>query len=231
MASPHINPKYVVATNRLEKATKIDCVLRDFFGHEIEGRAILDVGVGTGEIIDFFAAKNRTYGVDIDDQRTSRLSSFQHVKSEKLPFDDAMFDAVISNHVIEHVTSPQAHLLEIARVLKPGGTVYLATPNRLYPKETHFKLWLIHYLPAHIYFRLAAKFGRKGERFWIFTPGGLKKLIKASGFSIKDYTPLILADPARFHAQNMCPIALGKVPARVVSYISPTFIHVLTKTK
>jgi ubiquinone/menaquinone biosynthesis C-methylase UbiE len=47
-----------------------------------------------------------------------------------LPFEDASFDAVFYHHVIEHVPDAAKSLEELARVLKPGGLLYVGTPNR-----------------------------------------------------------------------------------------------------
>jgi SAM-dependent methyltransferase len=48
--------------------------------------------------------------------------------NESLPFHDAVFDAVLSLHVLEHVADPFACARELLRVLKPGGTLYAVTP-------------------------------------------------------------------------------------------------------
>jgi SAM-dependent methyltransferase len=47
---------------------------------------------------------------------------------EHLPFRDGAFDAVLSLHVLEHVKNPFICARELARVLKPGGTLYAVTP-------------------------------------------------------------------------------------------------------
>ncbi len=47
---------------------------------------------------------------------------------EELPFRDGVFDAVFSLNVLEHVKSPFQCATEIARVLKPGGTLYCVAP-------------------------------------------------------------------------------------------------------
>ena len=47
---------------------------------------------------------------------------------EQLPFRDGAFDAVLSLHVLEHVKNPFVCAKELARVLKPGGTLYAVTP-------------------------------------------------------------------------------------------------------
>jgi SAM-dependent methyltransferase len=47
---------------------------------------------------------------------------------EVLPFKDAVFDAVISNAVLEHVQDPWRCAAEIVRVLKPGGELFCSVP-------------------------------------------------------------------------------------------------------
>ncbi len=48
---------------------------------------------------------------------------------QPLPYEDARFDAVISMDVVEHVIDPLPWLIEALRVLKPGGLLFLTTPN------------------------------------------------------------------------------------------------------
>jgi len=48
----------------------------------------------------------------------------------RLPFQEEVFDFVFYHHVIEHVQDPRASLLQIKRVLHPGGVLYIGTPNR-----------------------------------------------------------------------------------------------------
>ena len=47
-----------------------------------------------------------------------------------LPFREETFEFVFCHHVIEHVADPRTILIEIKRVLRPGGWLYIGTPNR-----------------------------------------------------------------------------------------------------
>lgn len=47
---------------------------------------------------------------------------------QRLPFADGIFDAVLSLHVLEHVSNPFVCANELMRVLKPGGTLLAITP-------------------------------------------------------------------------------------------------------
>lgn len=47
----------------------------------------------------------------------------------EIPFNDSIFDIVFCNHVLEHIEQYQKALVEIMRVLKPGGLLLLGVPN------------------------------------------------------------------------------------------------------
>jgi SAM-dependent methyltransferase len=51
------------------------------------------------------------------------------IEQEKLPFEDDHFDAIFFCHVLEHLHYPMATLVEIKRVLKPGGKIYVEGPS------------------------------------------------------------------------------------------------------
>jgi SAM-dependent methyltransferase len=46
---------------------------------------------------------------------------------QELPFDEASFDAVVANHMLYHVPDPDRAVAELARVVRPDGTVLVAT--------------------------------------------------------------------------------------------------------
>ena len=102
------------------------------------GKRILDVGVGTGHMA-FDMAKstvgdNEIVGIDISDdmlgtcrERCAGLPnvSFQMADLYDLPFSEGSFDVVLSVQVFEYLEDVQKALLELHRVLKPGGRLIL----------------------------------------------------------------------------------------------------------
>jgi SAM-dependent methyltransferase len=148
--APHAN---LDRQRRAAKARKIVYLLRDRV--PLEGANVLEIGTGSGVIgatlKDYVGSDGEVWTVDVVDQRLDREAlPFRLVTGTKLPFDDDSFDFVVSNHVVEHVgrrSAQEHHIGEIARVLRPGGSLYLATPNRFAPIEPHFKLPFLSWLP------------------------------------------------------------------------------------
>jgi SAM-dependent methyltransferase len=76
----------------------------------------------------------RTVGIDMDRDAIRVHPSLRHRvigTIERLPVREASADLVTANMVLEHVEDPGRLFEEVARVLKPGGTFLLHTPNRV----------------------------------------------------------------------------------------------------
>ena len=133
---------------------------------------LLDIGTGSGAVAQYFATHRNLHcdvtAVDIVDQRVIRDGfQFLLVENTDLPFSDAFFDVVTSNHVTEHVGSlkeQKNHLREMRRVMTTNGVGYLTTPNRWMVTEPHYRLPFLSWLPdslRHVYVRLT----KKGENY------------------------------------------------------------------
>jgi SAM-dependent methyltransferase len=131
MSSPwrhHIDRRrrYVMATLRRELAAR---------GHE-KAAHLLDLGCGDGNhtawLGDF--AEN-IYGSDYNIVRLARARGLNKTATLFLadimdyPARDGFFDAVFFNHVIEHIPDDASALVEIYRIMAPGGLLILGTPN------------------------------------------------------------------------------------------------------
>ncbi len=81
---------------------------------------------------------------------------------------DAGYDAIIGSHVIEHVHDPEGMIRECFRLLKPGGTLVLYTPNsESYGHRVFAEHWLGLDPPRHLH---------------IFAAGNMAALIQNAGF-------------------------------------------------
>jgi SAM-dependent methyltransferase len=118
----------------------------------------LDLGCGSGS---FLAAQGDRdiVGIDVamrwllvarkrlDEEGLSPISLVCG-NAERMPFRDCSFAAVVAGDVIEHVADQRATLSESYRVLKAGGRLFLATPNRLsLTPEPHVGVWGVGFLP------------------------------------------------------------------------------------
>jgi len=96
------------------------------------GARILDAPCGAGALT--MALGERGYkmcGADVDPAAAALLGdAFKTADlSRPLPWPDGFFDAALSVEGIEHLENRHAYVRELARVLKPGGTLVLTTPN------------------------------------------------------------------------------------------------------
>ena len=120
---------------------------------------VLDLGCGLGGFVEA-ATRQGLECVGIDTAfrwaaiATSRLrqarvnGSIVCANAEHPPFRPGGFGSVVANDLLEHVRDPAAALASAARMLRPGGCLYLASTNRysLAP-EPHVRLFGVGWLP------------------------------------------------------------------------------------
>jgi len=78
----------------------------------------------------------------------------------ELPFEDDAFDVAFSNAVVEHVGGPAEQHRFVAELCRVAPRVFLSTPNRWFPVETHTLVPFVHWLPRPAADRAFAAFGR-----------------------------------------------------------------------
>ena len=103
-----------------------------------DGGAVLDVGTGPGVLLVELAARRpdlRLTGVDLSADMIAAATRNLHPFGERasarvgdvtsLPFPDRSFDLIVSSLSLHHWDHPEAAVPELARILRPGGRVYI----------------------------------------------------------------------------------------------------------
>ena len=150
---------------------------------------VLDAGCGrTTRLVGYRDRIAELVGVDVDAEAgAENLALDRFLLADlcsRLPFEDAYFDLVYANFVVEHLDAPAAAVREWRRVLRPDGAVILLTSNRANPVLAAASL-----LPRGL--RVALKRAGAGvierdvipTRYRANTPRRLAALLGQSGFA------------------------------------------------
>jgi SAM-dependent methyltransferase len=115
-------------------------------------------------------------------------ASFHVVSGATLPFGDSEFDGALLNEVMEHVADEAAALSEVKRVLRPGATLVVISPNRWFPFEGHgakVKGWtwprpapLVPWVPKRFTARMV-----NARNYW---PRELTDVVRRAGFAVTE---------------------------------------------
>ncbi len=120
---------------------------------------ILEVGCGTGGLL--AAASKRGLEIEGSDialrwlvvarRRLDDLGlsvPMVAASADRLPYPDASFDTVVADSLLEHLDNPALAFREWFRVLRPGGSVLVWSPNRYaLTVDPHVRLWGLGWLP------------------------------------------------------------------------------------
>lgn len=105
------------------------------------GDRVIDLGCAAGALTHYFSGFGATVvGVDSEERAISKARSlfpeleFRQADVAELPFDEDSFDKAVAGDLVEHLEDPtfRAMLAELQRVLVPGGSLSIYTPNPLH---------------------------------------------------------------------------------------------------
>ena len=118
------DPVYVEVAQMAAKEFRIEEKVAEFVrGHGLADKKVLDVGAGRGYLQNIVADYT---GLDISTSaRRYFTKPFVLGSATAMPFADGAFDAAWSVWVLEHVPNPEAALVEMRRVVRDGGLLYL----------------------------------------------------------------------------------------------------------
>ncbi|MCH7548971.1 MAG: methyltransferase domain-containing protein [Candidatus Krumholzibacteriota bacterium] len=115
-----------------------------------QGDVLLDFGCGNGVQTMLFAPHfRRVIGLDISrsylDELAARAAEAGygdrvetvHFHGQSFPLETAGVDYAVSFEVLEHVEDEAGALAELARVIRPGGSLVMSVPNKWWVFETH----------------------------------------------------------------------------------------------
>lgn len=145
-------------------------VVERIYEHVKNTKNVLDLGCGIGNSYYYF--KNRIpniewIGVDIESSPEVKLRTEHNEKiivfdGINIPLRDSTTELVYSNQVFEHVKKPEALIMDIYRILRPGG-YFVGSVSNLEP---------YHSLSMRNY-----------------TPYGFKELVESSGLTLEEIRP------------------------------------------
>jgi len=125
--------------NAVARGREVATALERFY--RLAGAKALDIGAGSGGLAIALAERGaQVSAIEPDQLRRAWAEArirghgvsveLQPAIAEQLPFSTESFDVVLLDSVIEHVQHPSRVVTEVCRVLKPGGIVYVVSPNK-----------------------------------------------------------------------------------------------------
>jgi 2-polyprenyl-3-methyl-5-hydroxy-6-metoxy-1,4-benzoquinol methylase len=154
-----------------------------------EGVTVLDIGCGFGQTIEYHQARGcDAIGIEPDAHAVEEAQRHglpvRHGIFHASDFLAASFDYVTMDQVIEHALDPLEFLGGVAKVLRPGGTAVVSTPNgEGYGARLFGERWINWHAPYHLN---------------LFTRASIRHLAKRTGLQVRWIRTLTASDWALY---------------------------------
>jgi SAM-dependent methyltransferase len=208
------------------QARMLAVMMRDVTGPAV----IVDLGCGDGSALAIAAEHNpahRFAGIDWSGDALRQAQALgltvvrAGVSGGSLPVADGAADVVIMSELIEHLVDPDGAVAEARRILRPGGSLLLSTPNL----AAWYNRGLLAFGIQPIFSEVSLRgvFGRPGRvvagHLRLFTRRALTEFLTASGFCCVTVTG------ARYHDVPRALAPLDRAFCRWPSAASILLVH------
>jgi ubiquinone/menaquinone biosynthesis C-methylase UbiE len=178
--------------------------------HALVGVRALDVGCGSGGLAIALAEAGAVVDAIEPDPTRFRWAqeriaghgaavTLSDAVAERLPYSDNTFGLVTLDSVIEHVEDPGLVIKEAARVLQPGGIVYIVSPNKLslfnILRDPHYTMFGVVLLPRWLGKLYVERVRRVKRGYWVNITPTKRWLVRRFAFAGVD---LKLVEPDGF---------------------------------
>jgi len=141
---------------------------------------LLEIGCASGFLLD--EARRRgweVHGVDISKSASAYARDKLNLNVIESSFEDTAFennsfDVIVMLDTLQHLTDPKGTVLELRRILKRDGLLYISTPNisSMVSRMLHARWWGINRF--HLFY---------------FSKKTMERMLDACGFKVKKYAP------------------------------------------
>lgn len=145
------------------------------------GKALLDIGCGTGDFLQL-AQQNNWRVTGTEPNRDARKIANQKTNNavfdaEQLhKFENNFFDVITLWHVFEHLPNLNEHLSGFNRILKSNGTLIIAVPNyKSFDANYYKEFWAAYDVPRHL---------------WHFSKSSIRKLVAKESLTVDKILPM-----------------------------------------
>jgi len=142
---------------------------------------ILDIGCGTGAFLsEMKSADWSIVGLEPDQMAAEKASSLYGIQPQN-PIElfskaPESFDAITMWHVLEHVHQLEEYIVQLKKILKKDGVLFIAVPNYTsFDSKLYKDHWAGYDVPRHLYH---------------FSPKSMEVLMNNHGFNIKKIKPM-----------------------------------------
>jgi len=146
-----------------------------------KGQSIIDIGCGSGELLHLFKENGwETLGIEPNQSAREFANATYNIsvldENELSTIPSQSKDVITLWHVLEHVSGLNERIVELKRILKKDGVIFIAVPNRIsFDAEYYGKYWAAYDVPRHLYH---------------FSPDTMKRLLEKHKFLIETILPM-----------------------------------------